>query len=366
MKRKNRLKALNTGGGSGFFGRIFRATISMIVLTAFVLGITFSVKQISTIDADKITGFVSPYLAKIGLDEETAGQVAGNLFERVSHTGMSDGSSITTNSEDPTSVPEGDVLFSIAIISDSHIATTKQEFINNKAHLDKALNLAKERGIEAIVHAGDITNFGETSDLREAKAMLDAQNMTYYVLPGDRDLAASVGISNFLNVFGENKFAFEIKGTKFVLFDNSANYTQISQENMNWFRNEVQDADFVIFSQPLYTESLLLLNYMYMGSSSEDLTENPDLSQRQAQVRSQRDQLLEVIRDSDVKAVFAGDHHRFDKALDKEKPSLVHFVVGATSEVVSDLPSGVLLQPQKFMLLHIYENGGYKTEEILL
>src|SRR5690606_33116445 len=103
------------------------------------------------------------------------------------------------------------------------------------------------------------------------------------------------------NVFNSNNYAFEIEGTKFVLLDNSANYTQISQESMNWFKNQIENTDFVILSQPLYSEGFLLFKDLYMGSSNTISDEN--LAAKQDEVKKQRDELLGIIRNSNVKAV---------------------------------------------------------------
>ncbi len=368
-------------GGGGLISKGVRAITAIIVLTAFVLGIAFSVKQLAAFDSGAFAKITSPYLAKLGLGENMIGEVAGQFFKRVADLGGGADDSSSNTEESATSeipsttytrtdsqriAPEGQVLFSLAIIADSHIANDKPEYINNKEHLRTGLSKVKELGlgIDTIVHTGDITNLGVLGDLQEAKQILNDSGLKYYALPGDRDLFQSVGTANFLKVFGDSKFVFEKDGVKFVGLDNSASYTPISQETMTWFKNEIADADFVIFSQPLYSDGYLLFNYLYMGSSGEEAAD-ASLAEKQAEVKAQRDELLEAVRGSNVKAILAGDHHRSDSAVDAEEPSLEHYVIGATSEVVGEYSQSIL-QPQKFGVLKVYENGGYMVEDILL
>jgi len=356
-------------GGGSLISKGIRAIMAVVVLTAFVLGITFSVKQLSAFDYSAFAKITSPYLTKLGF-----GEIAEQFFKQMSNYSSSTEESAApevpsttyTRTDSQRTAPEGRVLFSLAIISDSHIANDKPEYINNKEHLRTALLKVKELGlgIDTVIHTGDITNLGVLGDLQEAKQILNESDLKYYALPGDRDLFQSVSTANFLKVFGDNKFVFEKDGVKFVGLDNSASYTPISQENMNWFKNEIADADFVIFSQPLYSDGYLLFNYLYMGSSGEEAAD-ASLAEKQAEVKAQRDELLEAVRGSNVKAVLAGDHHRSDSAVDAEEPSLEHYVIGATSEVVGEYSQSIL-QPQKFGVLKVYENGGYIVEDILL
>lgn len=368
-------------GGGGIIGHGIRMLMAVLILTAFVLGIAYAVKQVSSIDASDFTSFASPYLAKVGLGNTDVGQVAGELFKRVADSGIgghdeSDESGVSTTpktesgwSSQPKVVseriaPQGKVLFSVAVFADSHIANDKQEYIDNKGFLRDATAKAKELGVESAIHVGDITNWGVLADLREAKQILDDSKLKYYAIPGDRDLAQSVGTDNFVKVFGKDNFTFELEGQKFVVLDNAANYTLISQTTMDWFKKEVKDADFVIISQPLYTEGLVLFNYLYMGSTSEKPTD-PTMLKKQEEVKAQRDELLTVIRGSKVKAVIAGDHHKSSVTVDLEKPSLEHYVVGAITGTVSEYAQSIL-QSQRFSVLRVYENGGYLIEDIVL
>jgi predicted phosphodiesterase len=383
VRKRKRRKRRRNSYANDFFRRITRAIVAVLVLTAFVLAIAFAVKQISSFNAKNLVGLISPYLARVGMGEEEVGKVAGEFIERFTDLGIGGISGLReklestkdeNKAEDSTPddqeanyqrpFPEGDVLFSMAVLADSHVANDKQEFVDNKVHLQLAMDKAKELVVDRMVHVGDITNWGVLGDLRETKQMMDSMEMDYSALPGDRDLAQSVGTDNFLKVFDEDSSSFEIEETKFVLLDNSANYTLISEETMNWFAEEVKNADFVILPQPLYTDGLVLFNYLYMGNSQEEPT-SESLAQKQGVVRGQRDELLELIRESDVKAVIVGDHHKSSQITDGVRPSLEHYVVGAISGTVSVHAQSVI-QTQRFSLLKVYENGMHTVEDVLL
>lgn len=379
MVRKRKPRRKNTMVGD-LFGRLARAVIAILVLTAFVLAIAFGVKTLSSIKTKDLAGMISPYLARIGIGEDALGEVAGVVAEKL---GDLDLEGITSNKseeekgneesnkpvQEKISVlsklePSGDVVYTLAIIADSHIANDKEEYKNNKNHLRRALAKAEELKADKVVHVGDLTNWGVLQDLREVKDILDEAELDYLTLPGDRDLAQAVGPENYHKVYGAKNQTIKMGEFKVVLLDNSANYTVIPEETMDWFKDEVEDADFVILSQPLFTDGLVLFNYLYMGSTGDN-SDNEGLAQKQEKVLAQRDILLEAIRDSDVQAVFAGDHHKSSHITDSYRGNLEHYVVGATSETVGDLSKN-LLQAQNFTLLKVHENGGYSVQDIIL
>ena len=377
VRRRKRRKKNSIA--NDFVGRFVKAVVAILILTAFVLGIAFSVKQISAFDAKKIAGFAGPYLSRLGFGEKEIGQVAGKLFESFTDLGINgsdskeeedteeskEESGNTSSIVSERKEPEGLVIGMVAILADSHIAK-EQKYVENKDHLRVALGKIKELGVEKVVHVGDITNWGVLGDLKETKTILDETELSYYSLPGDADLAASGGRENFLGVFDKNNYTFKVKDVKFVLLDNSANYTLIPEETMSWFAEEVKDATFVILSQPLYTEGIILppFNYIYMGNTREEPT-SEFLVNRQNSVREQRDVLLDLIRASDAQAVIAGDHHKSSKVVDTTRPSLEHHVVGAISSTVSKYAQSIL-EPQSFSVLKIYENGAYSIETIYI
>lgn len=351
-------------GGSfigNFFKRGIKFVISAAILSVFVLGIVFFVKQASSATPSKLVSFLSPYLSKIGLREEQVGEVAGDLIKRATDFGV--GSNLINDDISSSSITSMPVA-TVAILADSHIASDTDEHVENKSFLVSALNKVIALQADQIVHVGDITNYGVEADLIAAKEILDEPGIDYVAIPGDRDLAATSNLDAFSTVFGVDSHTLEYAGNKFVVFNNSANYTLIPQSKMNWFEEQLNGADFVILSQPLYTEDLLLFNCQYMGSSCSE-PEDAELKAKQAEVKKQRDELLSMIRSSNVRAVIAGDHHRSSQTQDKDKPGLVHYVVGAIGGSLNDYSQNAL-QTQRFTILKLYENGAFTVEDIIL
>jgi predicted phosphodiesterase len=348
-----------------FTKRIFRSSVSTVIIASFVLSVTYGVKYLSEKNPRMA---LYEYSRSVPRDSKV-GQVAGALTEKYeeyidknqtvkenndrslsNNSTLDDGSSIsdTTKSDATgTTVPMSDNVtdnerFVVALFADSHL---------DIKNLEKAVGLAKVMGTNVILHLGDHTNLGLLPDLRTAKAELDASGITYYAIPGDRDLWETAGPENFLQVFGSNKHTFTLGSFKFVVLDNSKNFSKIPQEDMEWFKHEVVDASFVVLSQPIYHPS----NKVMGNFEGEKIIS----------VREQAEELLKAIRQSDVKAVIAGDHHLSSEALDPEKPTLVHYVIGAITSEINDKPQAIL-QSSRISILELSSNGTFKIHEELL
>lgn len=348
--------------------RLVRTVLSVVVLTALLLGVTVLTKQLWHTDTTDAVKALSSVLSKANVDvnEEAVGQVAGKFVERISQTNLGSGvtdyripsptesNSISNTYADDTS----EIILSVALLSDVH------EDIDN---LNKSITLIKERNITNLFMLGDLTNFGDTQTLSIIKGTLDESNLNYWGIPGDHDIAESLSASNFSKVFGDHNFFVTLSGVKFLLLDNSANYTKISPEDLIWFKTSLPDADFVLLSQPLYTESLLvILQKAYMGSTVQ---ESPlDLQDDQELVRLQGVEILSFIREStNVSAIFAGDHHRSSKQDDPIRASLQHYVVGpVSSKDINEFIPQSSWQTPRFSILHVYSDGTFSVEEVLL
>lgn len=327
-----------------------------------------------------------PYLAKLGMDEQEVGQVAGDLIKRATDLGIGggdseeDGQEASTEQSDTQSEeiladntsststkrePEGEIKFSVAIIADSHIANDLAEYIENKNYLKQGVELATQEKANVLIHVGDITNWGVVTDLKEAKEILSKFDGDYYTLPGDRDLAQSLGPSNFDSVFPNRFQTFTLNDVNFVLFDNSANYTLIDQENIDWLQDNLEDADFLIMSQPLLTNGLSYpFNCTYMGTTCSE-PESESTKEKQVAVKAQRNELLDIIRESGVKAIIAGDHHKSSSVSDPVNESLTHYVVGSVGGTVGEYSQSVL-QSQRIGILNVYESGDYELVDVTL
>ena len=338
--------------------RIFRFIVSIVVLSALIVGIALVVKGIHNFDDTKFAKISANLLsmAHINVTEDQVGDVAGKFVERVTNTNISASSTsrLESDSNDATST-DAKLLVEVAVIAD-----VQEDF----AAFTRSLNQIKDRNISKVIVLGDLTNFGEIDALREIKKILDASGLTYYVLPGDHDLAASLNSENFIQVFGKTNYVIDIEDFNFLFLDNSANFTPLLPDTLKWFNDEVKTADFVFLAQPLFTDSLNLpFSKMYMGSTLSEPSEA--LIENQSRVKEQRNQLLKSIQGSAVSAVFGADHHRSNHVKDPIRVSLEHHTLGAIAGEVNDLPQKIL-QSSRFAILNIYDDKSYKVEEVLM
>lgn len=98
-------------------------------------------------------------------------------------------------------------------ITDLHIGSPNAEIDLNA--VVKSINANSE--IQFVIASGDITEKGRNSELAEAKHILDKLKVPYYIVPGNHDTKWSEsGTTKFSQLWGDDKFVFEIFGTKFI------------------------------------------------------------------------------------------------------------------------------------------------------
>ncbi len=301
--------------------RLIRSISAILILSALVLVIAQTVKVGSKLTSNAISD-------KKDVDTKV------DVVE----------TSESTKSQDNNKSPESsEVKFKVALLSDSH---------EDDEMLKTALDRAKSLDVKAVFYLGDYTNFGVIDNLKHTKEIMDASGLTYYSLPGDHDLYKSVGPENFIAVFGKNYTTVSIEDIKFVLLDNSANYTKIPNEEYKWFKDSVADANFLLLSQPVYANFLNRKMGIVNGEVEPDAL-------------AQAYDILRIVRSSGVFAILSGDLHMSGEFTDPEKLSLRHYYVGAIAKSSSE--DGVInLQSPKFSLLTIYKNNSYKVEDIKL
>lgn len=345
--------------------RFFRSSVSIVIISSFVLTVTYGVKFLAeknprmafyeyskSLPTDSRLGQVAgaltekyeDYIIEKGKDTiapESTTNTNNTLYMPSNPTGKTRNDSVSTSGSESADMTSKETYL-VGLFADSHL---------DKINLNKAINLASSKNVDVIVHLGDHTNLGLLADLQEAKKLLDESNIKYYAIPGDRDLWETSGPENFIKVFGTNRHTFTLGSYKFVVLDNSKNFSKISTEDMDWFRNEVIDASFVLLSQPLYHPS----NKVMGTFEGENIVS----------VREQGDTLLDLIRQSNVKAVIAGDHHLSSEVLDPVKPELIHYVIGAITGEINDKPQAVL-QTSRISILELLPDGTFKMYEELL
>ncbi|WP_196493709.1 phosphodiester glycosidase family protein [Ornithinibacillus caprae] len=77
---------------------------------------------------------------------------------------------------------------------------------------------------EFLVINGDLVDTAWEEDFEFAKQVLEEEvgdAFPIYYTPGNHEIVGSGSLDNFLDVFGENRYSFDHKGTRFVLLDSS-------------------------------------------------------------------------------------------------------------------------------------------------
>ena len=335
----------------GIISRLFRSLFAIVILSGMAFGIALSVNKISTLDAQTFVSLTSPVLSRLGLSEEKTGEVAGEFIERVSETGVRTSFDSENLGGGSTAIDvldtESTVAAKVALITDSG---------GEVDTLTQALTLAKNNDVDYVFHLGDLTQWGDVDSLAETKNILDESSLKYFAIPGDHDLAQSEtlygtgGLENFKKVFGANYHRIKVGGVVFVMLDTSANRTPLDESRMLWARQNIPEADFVLVSQPLYHPQPTELMSI-MGLVKGEVL--PD-------IKAQADTLLSLIRNSNVQAVFAGDHHMSSISTDAINADLTHYVVGACAKErnVQTFP--------RFDILTVYEDLTFDVDEIVL
>ncbi len=305
---------------------------------------------------------ISVVIAEISNSDKTIKKdIMSKIFTRYSPNDGSVSSALKSvgkiGEELPLNLINDELLFKICLISDIH---------EDDANLKKAFEKILQSGCDKIFVIGDVTNYGDVESLKKVRSILDSYGVEYYAIPGDHDIAESLDALNFNNVFGINYHIVEYRGVWFMLFDNSANFTEIGATQMSWINRNIDRVDFVVMSQPLYTEGLNPpFSITYMGSLPAT-PEGDDMKEKQAKVKVQRDLLLDMIRkNANIKAVFSGEHHRSSKIQDSVRSGLEYYVVGAVTSTVNDFPQ-TAIQTSRFSVLSVYKNNKYAVDEVLI
>lgn len=345
--------------------RLIRSVVAVVLLSTLILGITLFIKKVADLDTSNFPGPIRSFLSdkNIKVDNKEVGFLLGDFAKKLTDKNI--GGDLISGTlgrvvDSISGSSQGEkrsTLFKVCIFSDFH---------EDKVNLLKALGKIENLGCGRLFVLGDLTNFGDIKTLKEIKAELDKSGLEYFVIPGDHDIAQSVGPENFIKVFGKDYQAVEYIGINFLLIDNSANFTVIDPRQMAWIENNIGNTDFILLSQPLFTNGLNLpFNTIFMGSTRTP-PESSDLKEKQQAVADQGRGLLDLIRRAEsVKAVVSGEHHISSELVDSARASLKHYVVGAVTSVVNEYPQSII-QSSRFSVLTVYEDGSYSMEDVLV
>ena len=323
--------------------KIFNSILAVVVISALLLSIIILISKISNTDNimnnDKMSKLFTLFSKKIENSED--GEEGEVTQEKIVDIDL-----ITKPA-----------LFKICVISDIH-----QDLEN----LEKAGGKIKSSGCAKLFIIGDLTNYGDIESLENVREKLNTFGIEYYAIPGDHDIADGLNTDNFNNVFGTNYHIMEYEGVRFMLVDNSPNFTEISKTQMTWIQKNIGNVDFIILSQPLFTKGLNPpFDITYMGSMLNS-PQDDGMKEKQQSVKEQGQELLDLIRKNrQIKAVFAGEHHRSSRIEDSDRDGLFHYVVGAVTGTFNDLPQSAI-QTSRFSVISIYEGGEYSVEDVLI
>ncbi len=203
----------------------------------------------------------------------------------------------------------------------------------------KALQIAKNDGVQLVVVAGDLTTVGETKELRAAKKALDKGGLKYFVVPGNHDVWYSNKIKQnvFGEVFGKSLNSYRLDNLKLILVDN-ADY---SQNEAIWLKKEIAGCP------QLYC--LLFAHEPLNHPNSSHI-----MGEYDAKIASEAAGLIKLLVADKVKELFAGHIHY----------SSEYKIGGLKTTVVGSLSSDRNPQLPRFLEVSIKE--GTSTGDFLL
>ena len=130
------------------------------------------------------------------------------------------------SSDDPIIIQNATIgkdRWKFAVLSDSQFVAASPE--SQQAQMArKALRQIVAAKPEFLVINGDLVDKAGKEDFSFAKKMLEEEvgdAFPIYYIPGNHEIAGTGTLDNFREVFGDNRYRFDHKGTRFVLLDSS-------------------------------------------------------------------------------------------------------------------------------------------------
>lgn len=238
--------------------------------------------------------------------------------------------------------PSGSIILKFAVVSDSH---------NSSEDLDNALKMAKDQGAKFVIGLGDYTNTGTTLEMEKAKEVFESSILPYYLTAGNHDLWDArqkkfEPVSVFNNVFGSPYQSFIDSKIRFILVYNADEYEGVDTLQMSWLKEilgnlsgENPKLTFVFLHIPLSHPS----SDKVMGQITKGLV-------------NQKEELLTLFKQAKVAEIFAGHIHSYGRYQDPET-GLRMTVAGAASLERN-------FQNPRFLMVDVYENGGYNISDL--
>ncbi|HEX8923518.1 MAG TPA: metallophosphoesterase [Patescibacteria group bacterium] len=198
--------------------------------------------------------------------------------------------------------------YKFAVMADIH---------DDKNNLEKLLEIAKERGDQMVIAAGDLTNGGKLNELLEIKSVLDKSKIKYYAVPGNHDWWESnkKGRNYFEEIFGKDYQSIKAAGFKFILADNG-NPKGMDAVETAWLFNETEECKTI--------KCIAIMHMPLNNAFSVHI-----MGENNVRVTAQAKQILKMLTDNKVKELTAGHLHYSSSY---ELDGLETILVGAVTE----------------------------------
>jgi predicted phosphodiesterase len=249
-------------------------------------------------------------------------------------------------------------IFTVSFVSDTHL--------NEPIYLPLKKSLSKANP-SLLIHTGDLTNFGTENEILSAKDFMDSLEVPYFAIPGDHDIA-STSSDKYFNKYFSYPIFFTIQDINFLIIPNFYNFTPLDSGTLNTILLNLDSADVIVSSQPIYVDELNIFSNKYMGSHSafDNLS---SLQQNNLNLyNNQRLDILEILRNSKKnKIVISGDHHRSSNFTDPYNPKVKYHIVGSLAKYIYMGDTKLLqtsLQSNRFSILNIYKSDKSYNFEI--
>lgn len=322
-----------------------RLLLSLTMFTILVFFLAFAMKDFTGFDPSKLNA-ESSLKSLIGSDKaylflSQALSFNPNLgLEKIKDL-------VSGKTPSSTSLPEkqnkasGKKLFSFGVVSDSH---------NDNASLAKALKQIKDYQGSFVIGLGDYSDVGTIDELSNAKREFDGVGLSFYSTAGDHDLWESRAkklnpTEQYQQIFGFTNSSFTHENAKIIIIYNSDNYLGLDGVEFSWLESELKRGKeegnkpmFVFAGIPIFHPS----SDHVMGKGEVSL-------------KSQASKLLELFKTYGVSEVVAGDTHFFSRYVEPST-SIKMITVGAVT-------SSRNLQAPRYVLIDVYDDGGYNIED---
>ncbi|WP_051359403.1 phosphodiester glycosidase family protein [Paucisalibacillus globulus] len=165
------------------------------------------------------------YPVETNQQEQYAGQLIFDYLTvkvppSIEHTGEEE---ITTDSLIIQNDTLGNDTWQFAVLNDSQFVAASPNS-QQVQMVRKALREIVAADPEFLVINGDFVDTAWEEDFEFAKQILDEEvgdAFPIYYTPGNHEIVGSGSLDNFLAVFGQNRYNFDYKGTRFIFLDSS-------------------------------------------------------------------------------------------------------------------------------------------------